>query len=236
MTDRRTELATSLAELRERVRRACDAADRDPAEITLVAVTKTFPASDVRLLAGLGVADVGENRDAEASAKHAECADLALTWHFVGQLQRRKAASVARYADVVHSLDRPELADSLGRQAVAAGREIAAMVQIGLDGDSGGSTGRGGVPPRAAVELATRVATTPGLVLAGVMAVAPTGIEPGPAFARLSEVSAQVKASFPDARAISAGMSGDLEAAVRYGATHLRVGTALLGGRTPPVG
>jgi pyridoxal phosphate enzyme (YggS family) len=234
MPDRRTQLATSLAELRERISRACDAAARDPAEVTLIAVTKTFPASDVRLLAELGVTDVGENRDAEAADKHAACADLPLAWHFVGQLQRRKARSVAAYADVVHSLDRPELVDAVGAAAREAGRVIAGLVQVSLD--EPGSAGRGGVATAAAVELAERVAATDGLVLAGVMAIAPNGTDPRPAFAELARVSAQVKGVFPAATIVSAGMSGDLEAAVACGATHLRVGTALLGGRGGLVG
>jgi hypothetical protein len=231
---RRAELSASLVELRERIRRAAQAADRDPAALHLVAVTKTFPASDVRLLAELGVTDVGENRDDEAAAKHADCVDLPLAWHFVGQLQRRKCRSVAAYADVVHSIDRPELVDALGAAARAAGRVVGGLVQVCLD--TPGTTGRGGVRPEQAVALAGRVAETSGLVLAGVMAVAPHGVDPGPAFRRLAEVSAQVTAAFPAATMMSAGMSGDLEAAVMNGATHLRVGSALLGGRSVPVG
>lgn len=234
MADRRAELAASLGALRERIARACEQAGRDPAEITLVAVTKTFPASDVRLLAELGVTDVGENRDGEAADKHAECIDLRLAWHFVGQLQRRKCRSVAAYADVVHSLDRVELIDALGAAAAESGRVIAGLVQVSLD--EPGSAGRGGTSPEEALALAGHVAATPGLVFAGVMAVAPLGGDPDSAFGRLAEVSAQVTAAFPTATVVSAGMSGDLESAVRHGATHLRVGTALLGGRGALVG
>jgi hypothetical protein len=241
---RREELAASLSELWERIRRACESADRDPASLTLVAITKTFPASDVRLLASLGVTDVGENRDDEAAAKRAECADLALTWHFVGQLQRRKCRSVASYADVVHSLDRPELVDALGGAAQTAGRVIAGLVQVSLDrmGVDNAlvappmAAGRGGLAPEDAAALCARVAATEGLAFAGLMAVAPQGVDPGSAFALLAEVSAQVRADFPAATVISAGMSGDLEAAVANGATHLRVGSALLGGRSARVG
>lgn len=232
--DRRTELAASLSALRERIDRACEVAGREPSGVALVAVTKTFPASDVRLLAELGVTDVGENRDAEAAAKYAECADLGLVWHFVGQLQRRRCRSVATYADVVHSIDRPELVDALGAAAQAAGRVIAGLIQVSLDG--AGATGRGGIDPDRALTLATQIVATPGLVLAGVMAVAPPDTDPGPAFSRLAEVSTQVRATFPGATIVSAGMSADLEAAVVQGATHLRVGSALLGGREPRVG
>jgi pyridoxal phosphate enzyme (YggS family) len=247
MTDRdrrREELAGNLAALRVRVAGACAAAGRDPAEVTVIAVTKTFPASDIRLLAELGVTDVGENRDADAAAKHAECAELPLAWHFVGQLQRRKCRSVARYADVVHSVDRPELVAALGRAAQEAGRVIAALIQVSLDlvspdlvsPDLPRTAGRGGAGPGQVAALAEQVAAAPGLVLAGVMAVAPPGVDPEPAFERLSEVSARLRGSHPAATVVSAGMSGDLEAAVKHGATHLRVGTALLGGRSAPVG
>jgi pyridoxal phosphate enzyme (YggS family) len=242
MTDRdrrREELAGNLAALRVRVAGACAAAGRDPAEVTVIAVTKTFPASDIRLLAELGVTDVGENRDADAAAKHAECAELPLAWHFVGQLQRRKCRSVARYADVVHSVDRPELVAALGRAAQEAGRVIAALIQVSLDvvgPDQPAAAGRGGAAPGQVAALAEQVAAAPGLVLAGVMAVAPPGVDPEPAFERLSEVSARLRGSHPAATVVSAGMSGDLEAAVKHGATHLRVGTALLGGRSAPVG
>lgn len=228
---RRDELAANLAAVRERIAAACAAAGRDPAELTLIAVTKTFPASDVRLLAGLGVSDVGENRDQEAAPKAADCADLPLRWHFVGQLQTNKCRSVAGYAAVVHSVDRERLVGALSRAAVAAGRTVTALVQVALDDDPG----RGGAPVRQVPALADAVAAAPGLRLGGVMAVAPLGADPDPAFARLAEVAAAVRRAHPDAAIVSAGMSGDLEAAVRRGATHLRVGTALLGGRAPVV-
>ncbi len=234
MPDRRGELTASLSALDDRIRRACDAAGRDRAGLTLIAVTKTFPASDVRLLAQIGVTDVGENRDDEARAKHAACADLPLAWHFVGQVQRRKARSVASYADVVHSIDRPELVAALGAAAAGAGRVVAGLVQVSLDPP--GTAGRAGVDPAGVVELAEQIHATAGLVPAGVMAVAPLGADPRPAFRRLAEVSARLREVFPAATVVSAGMSGDLEAAIEHGATHLRVGTALLGGRGALVG
>jgi pyridoxal phosphate enzyme (YggS family) len=224
---RRQELAARLAAVRGRIAAACDAAGRDAAEITLIAVTKTFPASDVRLLHGLGVTDIGENRDAEAAAKAAQCAGLDITWHFVGQLQTNKARSVARYAAFVHSVDRLRLVHALGRAARGAGREIRCLVQVSLDGDPA----RGGAPAAEIPALAEALAAEPGLVLSGVMAVAPLGMAPADAFAMLPEAAARVRAVSPAATAISAGMSGDLEAAVAAGATHLRIGTALLGDR-----
>jgi PLP dependent protein len=234
---RRAELADNLVATRERIAAACSEAGRAPDEVVLVAVTKTWPAADIRLLAELGVRDVGENRDQEARSKHADCADLGLRWHFVGQLQRNKARSVAEYADVVHSVDRTALVAALGHGAQAAHRSLVALVQVSLDADAGSDApGRGGVAPGRVLELADAVATTPGLVLGGLMAVAPLGADPDEAFARLAEVSAVVRHSHPDATMVSAGMTADLEAAIRHGATHVRVGTALLGRRSAPVG
>jgi hypothetical protein len=211
--------------------KACEAAGRDVSELTLIAVTKTRPASDVRLLSELGVADVGENRDAEAAPKAAECADLSLTWHFVGQLQTNKAASVVRYASVVHSVDRLRLVRALGRAARGAGRTVQCLVEVSLDGDPA----RGGAAAGDVAALAEALAAEEGLVLGGVMAIAPLSLPPADAFARLLVSAAAVRAVRPGATVISAGMSGDLEAAVEAGATHLRIGTALLGDRGPRV-
>ncbi|TDC97856.1 YggS family pyridoxal phosphate-dependent enzyme [Actinomadura sp. 7K507] len=224
---RRAELAEGIAGVRDRIAAACAAAGRDESEITLIAVTKTFPAADVRLLAGLGLTDVGENRDQEARPKAAECADLALTWHFVGGLQTNKARAVAGYADVVHSVDRSRLVTALSDAAVRAGRTLRCLVQVSLDEKEG----RGGASPRDVPALADGIAGADGLELGGVMAVAPLGADPLPAFTRLAGVAGEVRRNHPDASIVSAGMSGDLEQAIACGATHLRVGTALLGGR-----
>jgi pyridoxal phosphate enzyme (YggS family) len=238
--DRRAELAANLADFHDRLAGACERAGRDPSEVTVVAVTKTFPTSDVRLLAELGVTDVGENRDQEAAAKHAECPDLALNWHFIGRLQRNKARSVARYADVVHSVDRLALVAALSQAAQQAGRSLVALVQVSTEpdppGEPGGAEGRGGVAVEAAGELADSIAGAPGLTLGGVMTVAPLAGDPALAFARLADVAAALRHDHPDATIISAGMSGDFEIALAHGATHLRVGTALLGRRSVLVG
>jgi pyridoxal phosphate enzyme (YggS family) len=223
------ELAEGLAAVRARVAAAAAGAGRDPAGIDVVVVTKTYPASDVRLLAGLGVADVGESRDQEAGPKAAECADLALRWHFVGRLQSNKARSVASYAHAVHSVDRSSLVAPLSRGAVAAGRTVGVFAQVSLDGDPA----RGGVPVSGLPELADAVAAADGLSLLGIMAVAPLGADPDAAFAPLTDLSGGLREAHPEAWRISAGMSGDLEAAVRAGATHLRVGSAVLGQRPP---
>ena len=236
MTDpgRREELALRLAEVRGRIAKACEAAGRDVSELTLIAVTKTRPASDVRLLSDLGVTDIGENRDAEAAPKAAECADLGLenlTWHFIGQLQTNKCASVARYASVVHSVDRLRLIGALGKAARRAGRVIECLVEVSLDGDPA----RGGAVAEDVPALAEALAAEEGLELGGVMAIAPLSMPPADAFARLRVSAAAVREVRPGATVISAGMSGDLEAAVEAGATHLRIGTALLGDREPRV-
>ncbi|WP_433377239.1 YggS family pyridoxal phosphate-dependent enzyme [Streptosporangium sp. CA-115845] len=228
-TTRRDEIAAGLARVEAEIAEACRAAGRSREELTLIAVSKTYPASDVRLLAGLGVGDVGENRDQEASVKARECADLGLRWHFVGQLQTNKVRSVVGYADVVHSVDRPRLVTALSREALGVGRRITCLVQVALDGDPA----RGGVVPQQAEALADAVAGAPGLELGGVMAVAPLGEEPGRAFARLREIARSVQDAHPGADVISAGMSGDMSQAIANGATHLRVGTALLGRRKP---
>jgi hypothetical protein len=228
---RREELAARLADVRGRIAKACEVAGRDVGDITLIAVTKTRPASDVRLLSGLGLRDVGENRDDEAAPKAAQCRDLNLTWHFIGQLQTNKCASVVRYASVVHSVDRARLVHALGRAARRAERVVDCLIEVSLDGDPA----RGGAPAGEVAALAETLEAESGLMLRGVMAIAPLGLAPAAAFARLLDSASAVRAVRPSATVISAGMSGDLEAAVEAGATHLRIGTALLGDRRPRV-
>ncbi|MEO5983602.1 MAG: YggS family pyridoxal phosphate-dependent enzyme [Pedococcus sp.] len=225
---RRAELAANLEAVRTRIAKACETAGREPETITLVAVTKFFPATDIDLLAGLGIVAIGENRDQEVSAKLADVTTRAeLEVHFIGQVQSKKAGSVVGYADVVESVDRPKLVVALDRAAQSAGKVIDVLVQVNLDD----ATGRGGVQPEGARELADLVAATQHLRLRGVMAVAPLGADPGPPFALLHEVARAIREDHEEADWISAGMSGDLEAAVAHGATHLRVGSAILGTR-----
>jgi pyridoxal phosphate enzyme (YggS family) len=229
--ERLAELAANLAAVRARIAMASQAAGRSAAEVRLIAVTKTFPASDVMLLHRLGISDIGENKDQEAAPKVAACAaaGLDLRWHFVGQLQVNKAASVASYAYMVHSVDRVRLAEALSRRAVAAGRQVRCLVQVNLDGGSG--AGRGGAEPGQVLALAAAIAASDGLELSGVMAVAPLGQPARPAYARLRDIARLVREAHPAAQVISAGMSGDLDDAIAEGATHVRIGTALLGGR-----
>ncbi|WP_245916597.1 YggS family pyridoxal phosphate-dependent enzyme [Nocardioides gansuensis] len=226
---RADEIAANLDAVRRRIAAACDAAGRAGDDVRLVVVTKFFPASDVRILAGLGVTDVGENRHQEAAAKAAECADLDVRWHFVGGLQSNKAAAVASYADVVESVDRAKLVPGLSRGAHERSHEIDVLLQVSLDPP--GREGRAGADPDELDALAAAVETAGGLRLRGLMAVAPLGEDPAAAFARLARIRAQFLESRPCADVLSAGMSGDLEHAIRHGATHVRVGSAVLGPR-----
>lgn len=231
---RRDEIAEGLQRVRARIERACRDAGRDPREVTLVVITKYFPAEDVLALHELGVRDVGENKDQEAGPKIAAVREhlralgaTDLTFHFVGQVQSNKAGHVAAYADVVHSVDRAKLVAALARGAQSHSRDLDVLIQVSLDGE----TARGGALPEDVAVVAERVAAEPRLNLRGVMAVAPLGADPDESFARLRDVASGIRADHPGATWISAGMSGDLEAAIRHGATHLRVGTAILGSR-----
>ncbi len=227
---RQEQVAAGLARVEERIEAACRAAGRQRDELTLVVVTKFFPASDVRILHELGVREVGENRHQEAVDKHAECVDLPLRWHFIGHLQSNKAAAVGAWADVVQSVDRARLLPGLSRAAHQRDTTLEVLVQVSLDPpDAAGS--RSGVAPEEAVQLAGESAAAEGLRLRGVMGVAPLGGDPAAAFAELADVSARVRTRVPSATWISAGMSGDLEQAIAAGATHVRVGSAVLGNR-----
>lgn len=235
--DRRAELAAALERVRARVAAACQAAGRDPGEVELVAVTKTRPASDLALLLDLDQRTFGENRPQEAAAKVTELARLRPAgrprWHQVGRLQRNKARSVARWAARVESVDSPRLVDALAdavRRALDSGQRdapLSVLVQVSLDNHPG----RGGAPIQQVPALAERVQAAGELELDGVMAVAPLGADPDPAFAALAEVAARLRDQHPRARVISAGMTADFERAIRYGSTCVRVGTALLGDR-----
>jgi len=240
--DRMTVLSANLEQVHERIAVACRAAGRDPDSVALVAVTKTHPASDVRILYQLGQREFGENRDQDAAAK---ALDLAadpsasdLRWHFIGQLQGNKVRSVAGYADVVESVDRLKLVGPLDQAAQRAGRKIECLIQVNLDPDIAGrdeteAAGRGGAAPAAIGPLADAIADCANLSLGGLMAVAPLGADPKPAFERLAAAAAKLRGIHPRAVSLSAGMSGDLEAAVAAGATHVRIGSALLGSRSP---
>jgi PLP dependent protein len=229
-----TSAADRLAAVRARIAGAAQAAGRDPADVALVAISKTWPAAALRELAALGQADFGENRVQELVAKAAELPDLPLRWHFVGQLQRNKAAAVARLGAVVHSVDRLSLVRALARAGAEQGRPVEVFVQVDLGGPEGELAARGGADPAEVPALADAVAAEAGLRLRGLMAVAPRAGDPAPAFGRLADLAERVRTDHPGATELSAGMSADLEAAVAAGSTLVRVGTALFGRRPLP--
>ena len=216
-------LSDRLAAVRAGIGDAAAAAGRDPAEITTIVVTKFHPASLIEELAALGVRDVGESRHQEAQAKAQALAGLGLTWHFVGQVQGKKARQVRAYADVIHSLDRESLAAALA----SAESTVDCFVQVNLTDDPA----RGGVAPAELDRLVERVLDTPGIRLLGLMAVAPLGAEPRASFARVRGMGEQVRRLAPEARFLSMGMSLDYADAIGEGATHLRIGTAITGNR-----
>jgi pyridoxal phosphate enzyme (YggS family) len=251
--DRQSELRTNLQAVRERIAAAVETAGRND-DPTLIVVTKFFPVSDVAALADLGVRDVGENRDQEAAAKASETAAdprcSLLRWHFVGQLQSNKAKSVVRYATAVHSVDRGSLVKALNKAMAGEQRRrteggieprdrLECFIQVNLDTSrheddvpDGGHPGeRGGADPENVLDLAARIDEAEQLQLAGVMAVAPLGQDPDGAFSTLAGIAARLRQQYPHANAVSAGMSSDLEPAIKHGATHLRVGSNVLGQR-----
>ncbi|RVW00362.1 YggS family pyridoxal phosphate-dependent enzyme [Rhodococcus spongiicola] len=237
-TARRNDIASALAAVRTRLDAACRDAGRDPAEVVLLPVTKFFPASDVRTLYDLGCREFGESREPEASTKIAEFrADSGVVdvvrWHMIGRLQRNKVRSVVRWADTVHSVDSVRLADTLDA-AVGVARDdgtrsgpLEVLLQVSLDTDPA----RGGVAVEEVDALAAHVAASPNLALRGLMSVPPVDSDPDQAFAWLAVVHAGVLRDHPAATVLSAGMTGDLEAAIRHGSTCVRVGTAILGQR-----
>ena len=228
---RRDEIEAGLNTVQQRIAGACADAGRAPEDVRLVVVTKFFPVSDVRILAELGVTDVGENRHQEAEAKAAECSDLDLQWHFIGGLQSNKAAAVAAYASVVESVDRRKLVGPLSRGAHQRSHPVDVLLQVSLDPPE--REGRSGADPADLAELAAAVDEAGMLTLRGLMAVAPLEEDPAAAFGRLAEVRTAFLTSHPSATWLSAGMSADLEHAIRAGATHVRVGSAVLGSRPP---
>jgi pyridoxal phosphate enzyme (YggS family) len=237
MSDRRAEIAEALAAVRDRISAACRTAGRSEDAVRLIAVTKTFPASDAAFLTDLGITDLGENREQEAGPKVADLRELRPDsnprWHMLGQLQRNKARAVARWAAEVQSVDSERLAGALDkavRNAREAGdRETAldVLIQVSIDGDPT----RGGVSFDTLMSLADHVAHSGELQLRGLMAVAPLGMGPDEAFARLADAAYRLRQDHPEAVEISAGMTGDLESAIAHGSTCVRVGTALLGAR-----
>ncbi len=233
MSNRLRDIQSNLEKINYRIAAACASSKRNVSEITLIAVTKTYPASDVDLLKQLGIENVGENKDQEASGKISQVKEK-FSWHFIGQLQSNKAKSVVTYAELVHSVDRLSLAKELQKSASAIAKKQKVLIQVDLD-QSGPDASRGGVWPADLAELAQFISQSENLGLAGLMSVAPLGENPSEAFQRLAQIRSDFLKNYPNAVTLSAGMSEDLEAAIEHGATHLRIGSALLGER-PKIG
>lgn len=234
---RSAELAAGLAEVRQRIATAATAAGRDPGDVELRVITKFFPAEDVVRLIDLGVADFGESREPEAGRKVAAVRELRpdspATFDMVGGLQRRKVKTVARWANRVHSVDRDVLVTGLAAAASAARNEgvrddpLGILLQLSLDGDPE----RGGMVSDGLPALADEVLAAESLRLAGLMVITPLTGEPERWLTEAAAAHQDFLQRYPDARVLSAGMSGDLEAAIRHGSTCVRVGTAIMGDR-----
>ncbi|MDP1711453.1 MAG: YggS family pyridoxal phosphate-dependent enzyme [Candidatus Nanopelagicaceae bacterium] len=224
MNERFEEISAALSEVRARIQAAVETSHRLPTEVTLIAVTKTYPASDVKILRALGVRDFAENRDHEGREKSAQVEG---TWHFQGQIQSNKISSIAKWANTVHSLDESRHVTLLAK-AVPVSKPMSVFIQVCLDP----ALGRGGVLPSLIAPLAEIVYQSPSLKLEGLMAVAPSGENPESAFSRLAQIHSDFRQQFPDSPSLSAGMSGDFEVAISHGATHLRVGSSILGSRS----
>lgn len=233
MSNRLADIQSNLEKINSRIAQACSRSKRNISEITLIAVTKTYPASDVDLLKQLGIENVGENKDQEASGKISQVKEK-FSWHFIGQLQSNKAKSVVTYAELVHSVDRLSLAKELQKSASAIAKKQKVLIQVDLD-QSGPDPSRGGVWPADLAALAQFINQSENLELTGLMSVAPLGENPSKAFERLAQIRSDFLKNYPNAVILSAGMSEDLEAAIEHGATHLRIGSALLGER-PKIG
>ena len=223
--DRKEELASSLSDVQSRIQEAASRASRKKDDVTLVVVTKTYPVSDVQILHQLGVTHFGENRSAEGLEKSAL---VSAHWHFQGQIQSNKIAAIASWADTVHSLDDLSHVAKFDR---AVGefpeKRLQVFIQISLDGD----TSRAGVSGDELLVLGQAISSTKNLDLAGLMVVPPVQAEPEAAFSKVAEIAQRFRNEFPMARSLSAGMSGDYEVAIAHGATHIRVGSQILGPR-----
>jgi hypothetical protein len=224
MNTRAQEIAAALASVEDRITKAAETAGRNRSELTLIAVTKTYPASDVQILADLGVSNFGENRSDEGLEKSEA---VTATWHFQGQVQGRKLKDIASWATYIHSIDSADHITKLSRICAEKDRKISIFLQLSLDG----APDRGGVGEDQLGQLADQVAADSNLRLAGLMCVPPVEYGFERAFGEIAKVHSAFKVGFPDAVGLSAGMSSDFEVAITYGATHLRVGSEILGSR-----
>lgn len=237
--DRKSEISANIERVEAEIARALELSGRSRSEITLIAVTKNFPITDIEILYQLGIREFGENRDQEAREKVQALAERLgaahpeVRWHFQGQLQRNKLASISSWADMVHSVDHPKYLKGLSEGAVRRGGSIQLLIQLSLDENP--APARGGTDiagAREILSLYTREKSEfPGITLAGVMGVAPLDIDPARAFARLAKNYSELRAEYPSLQILSAGMSGDFFEAIVAGATHLRIGSSILGSR-----
>jgi len=222
---RADEIATNLNEVKGKIASAALKAGRDIDDITLIVVTKTFPISDLEILYSLGVREFGENRDQEAVEK-VNNLPSDINWNFQGGIQSNKLKSIATWAGCIHSVDKLKYAQIISEQNIDKPKAV--FIQVSLDQPP---ESRGGVDPKNLIGLATEITKLPGILLKGLMAVAPLDLPVEEAFLKLKEIQAGFTAVFKDAKYLSAGMSGDYEMAVSYGATHLRIGSSILGNR-----
>jgi pyridoxal phosphate enzyme (YggS family) len=225
MTERREFIRTSLQDVKSRIASATELAGRDLAEITLIAVTKTYPVSDVQILRDLGESNFGENRTEEGSVKSLEVPGI---WHYQGQVQSRKLREIASWANVIHSLDQISHIEKLNRICEETGKRIGVFIQLSLNG----APDRGGVVEQELAGLGDAVVTSSALDLKGLMCVPPVEYEHQIAFAEIAQIHQRFIGGFPSAKSLSAGMSSDFEIAIVHGATHIRVGSQILGSRT----
>lgn len=221
------EISANLEKVKEQINLAAASANRLSEEITLVAVTKTFPVSDIEILYSLGIRDFGENRDQEASAK-VGLLPKDVRWHFQGQIQSNKLKSITSWASFIHSVDQLKYAQMISDYNARNGKPI--FIQVSLDKPP---QSRSGVNPSELLELAGAISALPGIRLQGLMAVAPVNSPAEQAFAELEDIRSDFLSTFPDAKSLSIGMSGDYQIAIKYGATHIRIGSSILGIRSP---
>jgi pyridoxal phosphate enzyme (YggS family) len=223
--NRTSEITANLNDVKAKIASAALKAGRDADEITLIVVTKTFPVSDLEILYSLGVREFGENRDQEAAEKVAKLPSD-INWNFQGGIQSNKLKSITTWAGCIHSVDKLKYAQIISEQNTGKPKEI--FIQVSLDQPP---ESRGGVDPKKLIDLASEITKLPGISLKGLMAVAPLDLPEEQAFLKLKEIQADFVAVFKDAKYLSAGMSGDYEMAISYGATHLRIGSSILGNR-----
>ena len=224
---RKDQILSNLESVNEKISAAAQAAGRSPSEITLIAVTKTFPVSDLEILYELGVRNFGENRDQEAAPKVGVLpADI--TWHFQGGIQSNKLKSISNWASVIHSVDKLKYAQMISQFSVGKTKEI--FIQVSLDTLP---QSREGVDPADLMQLAEQIMSLPNLEVKGLMAVAPLDQPTAQAFVRLQQIQQKFIQLYPAASSLSSGMSGDYELAISLGATHVRIGSSILGNRSP---